>query len=75
VAQGQASDILIQAREIERLRDRINQILIDATGQARDVIERDTDRDFWMDAQRAVEYGLIDSVLTPAQARAMEPKR
>jgi ATP-dependent Clp protease, protease subunit len=74
-AQGQASDILIQAREIERLRDRINQILIDATGQARDIIERDTDRDFWMDAQRAVEYGLIDSVLTPAQARAMDPKR
>jgi ATP-dependent Clp protease protease subunit len=73
-AQGQASDILIQAREIERLRDRINNILIEATGQPRDIIERDTDRDFWLDAQKAVEYGLIDSILTPSQAKVVEKR-
>src|ERR1700730_12911649 len=50
-AQGQASDILIQAREIERLRERINDIFVEATGKPRDVIERDTDRDYWLDAQ------------------------
>src|SRR5579859_3864430 len=63
-AQGQASDIVIQANEIIRLRERLNQILIDATGQSKDVIERDTDRDFYLDAAKAVEYGLVDQVLT-----------
>ncbi len=62
-AQGQASDILIQAKEIERLRERLNQILIDATGQPREVIEHDTDRDFYLGAEKAVEYGLVDAVL------------
>src|SRR5215207_8182659 len=50
-AQGQASDIVIQANEIIRLRETLNQILMDATGQPRDVIERDTDRDFYLSAQ------------------------
>ena len=71
-AQGQASDIVIQANEIIRLRERLNQILIEATGQPKEVIERDTDRDFYLDAHKAVEYGLIDNVLTPAQARVLD---
>ncbi len=71
-AQGQASDIVIQANEIIRLRDRLNQILIEATGQPKEVIERDTDRDFYLDAYKAVEYGLIDNVLTPTQAKVAE---
>lgn len=71
-AQGQASDIVIQANEIIRLRERLNQILIEATGQPKEVIERDTDRDFYLDAYKAVEYGLIDNVLMPAQARVAE---
>jgi ATP-dependent Clp protease protease subunit len=65
-AQGQASDIVIQANEIIRLRERLNQIFVDATGQPKEVIERDTDRDFYLDAQKAVEYGLVDNVLTVA---------
>jgi ATP-dependent Clp protease protease subunit len=63
-AQGQASDIEIQAREILRLKSRLNQIMADATGQKLDVIERDTERDFYMDAEQAAEYGLVDKVLT-----------
>ena len=63
-AQGQASDIVIQANEIIRLREQLNQILMDATGQPREVIERDTDRDIYFSAQQAKDYGLIDQVLT-----------
>ncbi len=73
-AQGQASDIVIQANEIIRLRDRLNQILIDCTGQPKEVIERDTDRDFYLDAYKAVEYGLIDSVLTPPPSKSPDGK-
>jgi len=62
-AEGQATDIEIQAREILRLRSNLNQILARHTGQTLEVIERDTERDYWMDAQKAVEYGLIDQVL------------
>jgi ATP-dependent Clp protease, protease subunit len=62
-AQGQATDIEIQAKEILRLRDRLNQILVLHTGQPLDVIERDTERDFYMDAQAAVQFGLVDKVL------------
>ncbi|HEY9077050.1 MAG TPA: ATP-dependent Clp protease proteolytic subunit [Anaerolineaceae bacterium] len=64
-AQGQASDIEIQAREILRLKARLNEILASATGQPLDVIERDTERDFYMDSKQAVEYGLVDKVLEP----------
>jgi ATP-dependent Clp protease protease subunit len=74
-AQGQASDIVIQANELIRLRDRLNQMLIDCTGQPREVIERDTDRDFYLDAFKAVEYGLIDNVLTPTPIKAPNGKR
>ena len=64
-AQGQASDIEIQAREILRLKARLNKILADATNQSLEVIERDTERDFYLDAYQAVEYGLVDKVLEP----------
>ena len=62
-AEGQARDIEIQAKEIVRLRTRLNEILAEHTGQDIDVIERDTDRDYWMTAHQAVDYGIIDEVL------------
>src|SRR2546428_3920154 len=63
-AQGQASDIEIQAREILYLRERLNGILADKTGRSVEQIGRDTDRDNFMSAEAAVDYGLIDKVLT-----------
>lgn len=68
--QGQASDIEIEAREILRLKTRLNQILSDHTGQSMETIERDTDRNFYMDAQGAVEYGVVDQVLASPQEKA-----
>ncbi len=62
-AQGQASDIEIQAKEILRLKSRLNDIMSRHTGQPLDVIERDTERDFYLTAAQAVEYGLADQVL------------
>ena len=62
--QGQASDISIQAKEILRTRDRLNEILAFHTGKPLDVIVRDSDRDFFMSADEAKAYGLVDSVLT-----------
>lgn len=62
-AQGQARDIEIQAKEILRLRDTLNQIYVHHTGQPLDRIARDVDRDFWMDAKAAKEYGIVDEVL------------
>jgi len=62
-AQGQASDIEIQAREILRLKERLNEILAEATGQDLATIISDTERDFYMSAQEAVDYGLVDKVL------------
>jgi ATP-dependent Clp protease protease subunit len=62
-AQGQATDIEIQAREILRLKARLNEILSLHTGRTNDEIERDTERDIYMDAAKAVEYGLVDKVL------------
>ena len=62
-AQGQASDIEIAAREIIRLQDKIRTILSDNTGQVYDKIARDTDRDFYLTAEQAVEYGLVDEIL------------
>jgi ATP-dependent Clp protease, protease subunit len=63
-AQGQASDIEIQAREILYLRERLNRILAERTGQSMEQIHKDTDRDRFMSGDEAVEYGLIDQVLT-----------
>lgn len=62
-AQGQATDISIQAKEILRLRDRLNDILAFHTGKPLDVIVKDSDRDFFMSAEEASVYGLVDSVL------------
>jgi ATP-dependent Clp protease protease subunit len=64
-AQGQASDIEIQAKEILRIKERLNEILADATDQDIETIIHDTERDFYMSAQQAVEYGLVDKVLEP----------
>lgn len=62
-AQGQATDIEIQAKEILFLRERLNTLLADHTGQTMDVIERDTERDRFMSAEQSVEYGLVDEVI------------
>ena len=61
--QGQAADISIQAKEILRLRDRVNEILAEHTGKALDDIAKDTDRDFFMSADEAKDYGLVDEVI------------
>jgi ATP-dependent Clp protease protease subunit len=62
-AEGQASDIEIRARRILKLRDKLNGILSERTGQSIERIEKDTDRDNFMDAETAREYGLIDKVI------------
>ena len=64
-ARGQATDIEIQAREIRHLKDVITDILANATGKPKDLIHKDIDRDFYMSAPQAKEYGLIDDVLPP----------
>lgn len=65
-AQGQASDIQIQAQEIQRLKDKLNGILADQTGQSLEKISQDTDRDRYMTADEARDYGLIDEVMYPS---------
>ncbi len=62
-AQGQATDIQIQAKEIQRMKNSLNKMLAEQTGQELSKIEKDTDRDFFMSASEAQEYGLIDKVL------------
>lgn len=71
-AEGQARDIEIQANEILRLRSRLNDILAKHTGQKIEAIEQDTDRDYWMTAEQAVKYGLIDAVIEQNQASDAE---
>ncbi|AWM81688.1 ATP-dependent Clp endopeptidase proteolytic subunit ClpP [Gammaproteobacteria bacterium ESL0073] len=66
--QGQASDIEIHAKEILNIKERLNGVLAQHTGQPMDVIARDTDRDNFMSAQAAMDYGLIDKVLTSRTA-------
>ena len=73
-AQGQASDIEIQAREILRLKDRLNDILAFHTGQKIETIEHDTNRDFYMDAKGAVEYGLVDRVMESPESKLPKVK-
>jgi ATP-dependent Clp protease protease subunit len=67
-AQGQAADIEIAAREILRLQDVIRNILVNHTGQTLEKIIQDTDRDFYMNSEAAVEYGVIDEILKGAKA-------
>ncbi len=70
-AQGQATEIEIQAREILRLKERLNDILARHTGQAMDIIERDTERDFYMSADKAVDYGLVDQVMEIQKSKVL----
>ena len=67
-AQGQAADIEIAAREILRLQDVIRSILVEHTGQTLEKIAHDTDRDFYMNAEAAMEYGVIDEILKGSRA-------
>jgi ATP-dependent Clp protease protease subunit len=69
-AQGQATDIQIQAREILRLKGDLNRILSERTGQALEKIEADTDRDYFMSSEEAKTYGLIDQVISDRAAAA-----
>jgi ATP-dependent Clp protease protease subunit len=70
---GQAADLDIQTREILRTRETLNQILAGATGQPLDKIQRDVDRDYIMDAQQALEYGMIDRVISRRQLAVPSP--
>ena len=67
--QGQAVDISIQAKEILRLRDRINEILAHHTGQSLEKVQKDTDRDYFMSAEEAKAYGLVDEVIIPGKKK------
>ena len=64
----QAADLQIRAREIGKVRDRIEQIFVDATGQPKERIHADSDRDFYLTAEEAKDYGLIDQIVTPRSA-------
>ena len=68
---GQATDIEIHAKEILKTREEINEILADHTGRPLEVVQQDTDRDFWLSAAEAVDYGAIDAVLKGRQLEAV----
>ncbi len=73
--QGQGTDIQIHARETQRVSDQVNAVLTKHTGKSLDIIEKDTNRDFYMSAEQAVEYGMIDAIITSrADAGSMLPK-
>ncbi|HVM10254.1 MAG TPA: ATP-dependent Clp protease proteolytic subunit [Acidimicrobiales bacterium] len=72
---GQASDIEIQAREILRMREEIDKILSHHTGQPMERVSKDTDRDFYMSAQEALEYGIIDEVISNKDLAAVPPAK
>ena len=74
-AQGQAADIEIAAREILRMQDIIRNILSQQTGQPYDKIARDTDRDYYLSADQAQEYGLVDEVLRPGSSDSQPEKK
>jgi ATP-dependent Clp protease protease subunit len=61
--QGVASDIEIHARELEKTKARLNEIIAEATGQNLERVSKDTDRDYWMNAQEALAYGLIEKII------------
>jgi ATP-dependent Clp protease protease subunit len=71
-ARGQASDLRIQAEEILRLRKRLNDILAKHTGQPIERIEHDTDRDLFMDAEQALNYGIVDEIIYPRAPKSEE---
>ena len=68
-AEGQAVEIEITAKHIVKIKNKLNQILSEHTGQPLDVVERDTDRDFWLDAEEAKKYGIIDKVIRTRKKR------
>lgn len=70
-AKGQASDMEIQVKEMNRIKTRLNEILVQHTGQPIDVISRDTDRDFYLTPEDAVKYGIIDNII--AQRKKQSP--
>ncbi len=72
-AKGQASDVEIQAHEVVRIKRRLNEIMASHTGQPLEVVERDTDRDFFLDAEAAVRYGLVDRVVAAREGGAAAP--
>jgi ATP-dependent Clp protease protease subunit len=74
-AQGQASDIAIAAREIMRLQELIRDIIVKQTGQPLDKVVHDTDRDFYLNALQAKEYGLIDEILVKTPRDVPKPKK
>ncbi|MBO7322930.1 MAG: ATP-dependent Clp protease proteolytic subunit, partial [Bacteroidales bacterium] len=63
-AEGQASDIEIAAKQIKQLKGELYEIIAKHSGKSLECIEKDADRDYWMTAQQAVEYGMVDSILT-----------
>jgi ATP-dependent Clp protease protease subunit len=63
---GQASDIQIEAEQIIRMRDRVNRMIAEETGQSIDKIVKDTQRNFWMNAEEAVEYGIVSRIIKTA---------
>ncbi len=73
-AQGQATDIEIQTREIMRIKKLLNEVLSKHTGQSLAKIEKDTDRDFYMSADEAVKYGLVDEVISTIKGKSAEKK-
>ena len=71
-SRGVAADIEIQAREILLMRQRLNELIAEHTGQPVERIEEDTDRDYWMNPEEALEYGIIDSVQYPQRSGAQK---
>ena len=68
---GQAADVEIHAREIIAMRQQINEVLVECTGQPLERIERDTERDFFMSAEAAIEYGIIDEIIAPSRVEVV----
>jgi ATP-dependent Clp protease protease subunit len=73
-AQGQAADIAIAAREIMRMQDLIRNIISKHTGQPLDKVTHDTDRDFYLNPEQAVEYGIVDEILTKPEKEEAKKK-
>ncbi|MFN8558884.1 MAG: ATP-dependent Clp protease proteolytic subunit [Dehalococcoidia bacterium] len=73
--QGTTPDLLIQAKHVEKLIGRLNELLAQHTGQSVEKVKRDSDRDYFMDAQQAVEYGIVDEILQPSKALAVAGSR
>lgn len=71
---GQATDVVIAVKELKRVKANLYEIIAEHTGQPVEKVERDSDRDFWMLAEEAKEYGLVDEVLKPNANKGMKPE-